>query len=167
MPNIPDADVVSEVAVPAHRAVVPWVPPKERREVKEAEVRAQQQTALQDQRTAAEIRVAEAREAHARAQTAAMKLIAKTLERWLALSEDPDFASGLGPLDPNVLLKLAEWATKNHRLDNGQSTENVQHAVSGAVNHVMRRPDFSKLTQEQRNQWRELAVLAGAGDVPE
>lgn len=84
----------------------------------------------------------------------AQQLILDQLQKYLKLSQSPDFKDAIGPVDPKVILKLAEFAAKYTRLDNNQSTENVAHQVRTTV-------DFSKLSQEDRNLYRELALKAG------
>ena len=56
-----------------------------------------------------------------------------------------------------IILKLAEFVSKNYRLDTGQATENIAHAIGPSL-------DFSKLSQTERDQWRALAVKGGGGE---
>lgn len=105
---------------------------------------------------AARLAKAESRRKHAEVQAVATDLVLNELKKYLRLSQDPDFQKAVGPLDPKLILKMAEFVGKNFRLDNGQATENIAHAISSSV-------DFSKLTQEERDQWRALALKGGGG----
>jgi hypothetical protein len=120
--------------------------------------RAERATTLAVRRAeeAARLAIAENKMTHAQIQREAMLFVLGQVQKWNKMAEHPDFQNALGPLDPKVVIKLADFATKNFRLDTGQSTENIAHAVTRTV-------DFSKLTQEERNAWRALALKAGAG----
>ena len=129
------------------RAVILWqkTPDEERLDrAKSAEV-------------AARYAAAEARKKHAEMLQVGLDLVLSQLSKYLAMAQSPDFAMSIGPVDPPFILKLAEFISKNHRLDNGQATENIAHALAPSI-------DFSRLTQEERDAWRLLAVKGGAGD---
>ncbi len=104
----------------------------------------------------ARLAVAETRKKHAEMLQVGTDLVLNQLRKYLALAESPDFANAVGPVDPKVVLKLAEFVSKNYRLDTGQATENVAHAIGPSL-------DFSKLSQAERDAWRELAMKAGSG----
>jgi hypothetical protein len=86
-----------------------------------------------------------------------LTIVEREMEKYLRMSQDPDFANTIAPLSPDMVLKLAEWASKEDRLDLGKSTENIAHTVESRV-------DFSRLTQQERDAWRGLAIKAGARD---
>lgn len=155
-----DEELVAEVVegpVPPGRAVVVWRPPEEDPE----KVR----------KRAADAKLARAREARALAAEAAAEaqiklmaargviadLVTKEMKKYLELAQHPDFANAVGPLSPEMILKLAEWASKENRLDAGKATEHVAHIVAPAI-------DFSQMTQEDRNAWRTLAIKYGIPD---
>jgi len=137
--------------------VVVWVPPH------------QQPDFLAEQKRKAELKRAQAAEveareaaAHAKTQHAKMmsvgrELVLTQLEKLLKMSQSPDFAESVGPVELKDLIKLAEVVAKDHRLVTGQSTENIAHAVRASV-------DFARMTDEERAEWRRLAMKGGAVD---
>lgn len=130
-------------------AVVLWQPrpePIDPHEVARIEAR--------DAAAAAKLAQAEHRRKHAEVQVVGLELVLSQFRKWQALSEDPDFAKAIGPIEPALVLKIAEFVTKEFRLNSGQSTENIAVAMSPSI-------DFSRLTQEERNAWRELAMKGG------
>ena len=134
----------------ASKAVVLWKRPPEVEEY-EHKMRAVKR-AEADMRLA----VAETRRKHAEMLRTGTDLVLSQLQKYLRLAESPDFENAVGPLEPSVILKLAEFVAKNYRLDTGQATENIAHAVGPSI-------DFSKLTQAERDLWRSLAVKGGGG----
>jgi hypothetical protein len=106
--------------------------------------------------SAARLAIALARQKHAEVQQVGTDLVLNELQKYLRLSQHPDFANAIGPLDPKLILKMAEFVNKNFRLDNGQATENIAHAIRPSI-------DFSKFTQEERDAWKALAVKGGGG----
>ena len=102
----------------------------------------------------ARLAMAEARKKQAELKHVGIDLVLTQFKKWLKLSAHPDFASAIGPIDPKVVLKIAEFVAKESRLDNGQATENIAHAIGPSL-------DFSKLSQAERDAWRELAMKAG------
>jgi hypothetical protein len=104
----------------------------------------------------ARLAVAESRRKHAEVQVVGTDLVLNELKKYLRLSQSDDFQGAIGPLEPAVILKMAEFVSKNHRLDNGQATENVAHTIGPSI-------DFSKLTQEERDAWKALAEKGGGG----
>lgn len=134
--------------VPEARAVVLWRPrevPADERQARET------RKAEYDARLA----VAEQRRKQAELVQVGIDLVLSQFKKWLTLAGDPDFANAVGPLEPAIVMKIAEFVTKEHRLDTGQATENIAHAIRPSI-------DFSKLTQEERNRWKELAEKARA-----
>lgn len=137
-------------SVAPSRAVVLWRQPEQpEHERKLAEAR----KAEADARLA----LAESRRKHAEMLQVGTDLVLNQLRKYMRLAESPDFEHAVGPLEPAVVLKLAEFVSKNYRLDTGQATENVAHAIAPSI-------DFSKLTQEERDAWRALAVKGGGGE---
>lgn len=136
------------------KAVVVWVPPHQRpgnrNEFEEKLKLAKQAEA------AARAALAKAKERHAEILSTSAELVLVHLRKYLRLAQSEDFANAIGPLEPSVILKLAEFVSKNHRLDTGQATENVAHALTPAL-------DFSRLTQEERDQWRSLRLKVSTG----
>lgn len=132
------------------KTLVVWTPPEPPPQEKRlAEVR--------DMELEARAKLAETRTLHLQMQDVGMRFVVSQLEKWLRMAEAPEFKDSVGPLDPKVVLKLAEFVSKNFRLDNGQATEHI-------ATHVTKSVDFSKLSQEERNAWRALAVKAGADE---
>ncbi len=129
-----------------------WIPPAERPAAKK-------KAALDE--TRAIVAIVETDAALARAQQAkdlveiqsdALALVRAEVKKWLRLSESPDFANAIGPVEPAILLKLAELIMKYARVDAGMATENHAHA------HAHTDVDFSKLTQDERNAWLAMAA---------
>jgi hypothetical protein len=139
--------------------VVVWCPPHLRPEAASDAARASRLSAARDAEAAARVAIAKARAMHAEMLSVGTELVLTQLQKYLMLSQSPDFANAVGPLDPATVLKMAEFVSKNYRLDTGQATENIAHAIAPTM-------DFSKMTQEQRDRWRELAKIAG-GDGDE
>lgn len=136
------------------RDVVVWVPPHLRPDVIEQEAAKDKLRKAREAEAAARLAVAETRARHAHMLDVGTKLVVHELEKYLRMAENPDFANALGPLDPATILKMAEFVSKNHRLDTGQATENIAHAIMPSM-------DFSNMTQEERDQWRALAIKGG------
>lgn len=137
------------------REIVVWVPPHMRGDVAEAEKA--KEDALRKARQAeadARLAVARTKELNAKIQETGAELVLDQLKKYLKLANHADFANSTGPLDPAIILKLAEFVAKYHRLDTGQATENVAHTIGPSV-------DFGKLTQEERDTWKRLALKGG------
>jgi hypothetical protein len=139
---------------PTGRQIVVWRPPSEspeaieRREHEAKLLRARKaEVEARERAAAAQIKLTGAREIVA-------DLVTRELKKWLEMSGAPEFAAAVGPLSPETILRLAEWVSKENRLDGGKATENIAHLVRPAI-------DFSKLTQEERNAWRALAIKGG------
>jgi hypothetical protein len=128
-----------------------WLPPQERPEAKKKK-RLQETQALV---AIVETDVALARAQQARdlveIQSDALALVKSQIQKWLRLSDSPDFANTVGPIEPAILLKLAELVLKYARVDSGLATENHAHA------HAHTDIDFSKLSQAERNAWLAMA----------
>jgi hypothetical protein len=135
---------------PATREIVVWKDPADRPDADATGARAE----IQKAETAARLAVAKARLTHAKIQVAGMDFVLAQIEKWAKIAADKDFAMSIGPIDPATVMKLAEFVSKNFRLDNGQATENIAHAVTTSV-------DFSRLSQAERDEWRRLAKAAG------
>ena len=141
--------------------VVVWRPPGDRPEViaeraakkAKADRLARMHAAQDEARTA----LAEARVKMTRTKATVLSIIHREMEKYDRMAAEPDFANTVAPLSPEFILKLAEWVSKEERLDLGKATEHLAHTVESRV-------DFSKLTQEERNAWRNLAIKAGAKD---
>lgn len=137
------------------RQLVVWKPPHEQPgavEAREAKARLDNARAQElEARTA----IAKVKIQQAEVVAVGTALVLNELQKYLRMAQSPDFAQTVGPLDPAVILKIAEFVSKTHRLDTGQATENIAHAVRSSV-------DFSKLTQEERDAWRALAIKGGA-----
>jgi hypothetical protein len=129
----------------ASTAVVLWRKPPEIEEHERKMLEARKAEA--DARLA----IAESRRKHAEMLQTGTDLVLSQLRKYLKLAQSPDFENAIGPIDPATVLKLAEFVSKNYRLDTGQATENIAHAIGPGL-------DFSKLTQEERDQWRALAM---------
>jgi hypothetical protein len=140
MPPPPDA--------PAPKAIQLWRRPPEVEE-QEAKLLAARQAEAD-----ARLAIAQSRRKNAEVNQVGTDLVLNELRKYLRLSQHPDFANTVGPLDPKIILKMAEFVSKNYRLDNGQATENIAHAIAPCV-------DFGKLTQAERDLWRELAMKGG------
>jgi hypothetical protein len=134
--------------VPVERAISLW------RKAPEVEEHERKLAAARDAEALARMAIAEVRRKHAEVGLVGIDLVLNELKKYLRLSQSEDFANTVGPLEPAVILKLAEFVSKNHRLDSGQATENIAHAIGPAM-------DFSKLTQAERDAWRELATKGG------
>lgn len=132
------------------RAVVLWR--------KDPEIEAHDRKMMEARNAEADARLAIAatRKKHAEMLQVGADLVLNQLRRYLKLAESPDFENAVGPIEPAVVLKLAEFVSKNYRLDTGQATENVAHAIGPSI-------DFGRLTQEERDAWRALAVKGGGG----
>ena len=135
---------------PSSKAVVLWHRPPEVEEHERKMLEARSAEA------SARLAIAVARQKHAEVQQVGTDLVLNELQKYLRLSQHPDFAGTVGPLDPKMILKMAEFVNKNFRLDNGQATENIAHAIRPSI-------DFSKFTQEERDAWKALAVKGGGG----
>lgn len=141
--------------------VVVWRPPGERPEViaeraakkAKADRLARMHAAQDEARTA----LAEARVKMTRTKATVLSIIHREMEKYDRMAADPDFANTVAPLSPEFILKLAAWVSTEDRLDLGQATQNIAHTVQSKV-------DFTKLTQEERNAWRNLAIKAGVTD---
>lgn len=130
---------------PTSREVIVWKPPHLRDDHVDTLAEAKKAEA------AARLAIAQTRMQHAEMLATGVKLVLTQLQKYLRLAESEDFANAIGPLEPGIILKLAEFVSKNYRLDTGQATENIAHAIAPTM-------DFSKLSQEERDQWRALAV---------
>ena len=143
--------------VPPTRQVVVWVPPAQRPEAVAERARKAQIAEAQAREAAARLAVAKTREKHAEIQAAGFELVLSQFKKWLEQSQHPDFANSNGPVEPAIVLKIAEFVSKNYRLDSGQATENIAHALTPSI-------DFSRMSQEERDMWRALALKGGASD---
>jgi hypothetical protein len=143
--------------VPERKALIRWIAPQERPEVV-AERDRQEKLALA-KRLEADTRLAQARTRaeHARMMATAQALVLSQLEKLQSLAASPDFANSPGPLEPKDLIKLVEFVSKDFRLSTGQATEHVAMAIGPSI-------DFGKLTQEERDAWRALALKGGAAE---
>jgi vacuolar-type H+-ATPase subunit E/Vma4 len=147
--------------MPPSTAVIRWQPPADRPE----EIARRAAKKAKDERLArmheaqdeAKTALAEARVKTFKTRVTILTIVEREMEKYLRMSQDPDFANTIAPLSPDMVLKLAEWASKEDRLDLGKSTENIAHTVESRV-------DFSRLTQQERDAWRGLAIKAGARD---
>lgn len=139
------------------REIVRWVPPHERPEAVAERARKAKGLEVKDAEADARLAAAEARETHYRMMSTGRKFVLGQFEKWQRLAEGEDFQDSIGPVEPSVLLKLAEVVSKDYRLSTGQATENIAHAVAPRI-------DFSKMTQEERDMWRKLAIKGGAGE---
>ncbi len=139
------------------KAVEVWQPPHLRGDAGADHAREAKMRVAREAEAAARLAVAKAKEMHAEMLSTGTELVLTQLKKYLRLSESPDFANAIGPLDPATILKMAEFVSKNYRLDNGQSTENIAHVIAPSV-------DFSVLTQEERDKWREMATRIGKLD---
>ena len=97
---------------------------------------------------------------HNKGVATAAELILGVFQKLLRLSQSPDFQNCVGPVDTKVLLKLADWVSTNLRLMTGSSTKNVAHVHT--VDPQAPGVDFAKLTQAERDQWKNLAAKAAA-----
>ena len=143
----PDA---SAAGVPEHRAVVLWRKPPEEEEYDRKMFAAR--TAEVEARAAK----AELLRHYAELKRVGVDLVLSQFQKWLAMSLSPDFQNSVGPIDPATVMKIAEFVSKEQRLDTGQATENIAHAIATSPSL-----DFSKLTQKERDQWRALALKGG------
>lgn len=143
------------------REITLWVPPNQRPEAVAEQARKEaahaKALAAKDAEVEARLAVAQARERHARIMTTGQELVLTQLEKLLRLARNPDFADTPGPFEMKDLIKLADLVSKDHRLSTGQATEHIAHVVGPSV-------DFSKLTQEERDEWRRLAMKGGGGE---
>jgi hypothetical protein len=137
------------------RAVQVWVPPSERPEALQETARKAEVAKVRAAELAARAAVAARRQRQADIHEAGEKLVLHHLQKLQRLSEHEDFKNAPGPVDLKDIIKLAELVGKDFRLDTGQSTENIAHAVSATI-------DFAKMSQEERDQWRALAIKGGA-----
>lgn len=136
--------------VPEKRALILWKKPPE---VEEHE---RKMAAAKRAEADARLAIAESRRKHAEMLQTGTDLVLSQLKKYLRISESEDFANAVGPIEPGVILKIAEFVSKNYRLDTGQATENIAHAIGPSI-------DFSKLSQSERDAWRALAVKGGGG----
>lgn len=142
-------------SVPTSREIIVWLPPDQRPEaIAERERKAKE---LEARNAATDARLAEAHNSkvHATMMTRARELVAHELEKLLRMAQSEDFRNAIGPVAMADLIKLAEMSAKDFRLSTGQATENIAAAIVSNV-------DFSKMTQEERDTWRKLAVKGGA-----
>lgn len=109
---------------------------------------------LRQAEAAARKAIAERRMRQAQIHEVSERLVLTQLEKLLRLAQSPDFADSPGPIDLKDVIKLAELAHKDYRLDTGQATANVAYTVGPSI-------DFAKLSQEERDQWRALAAKGG------
>jgi hypothetical protein len=139
------------------RQVIVWRPPHERPDFIEAE---RKKAALRAAREAQNELIKAKSEGHTmqlRMVTAARTLITLQFEKLLKLARHPDFENAPGPLDTKDLVKLAKFVSDDYRLSHGLATENIAHTIAPTI-------DFEKLTQEERDAWRALAVKGGADE---
>lgn len=139
------------------RDIVPWVPPHERPEAVAERAGTEKLSLAREAEAAARLAIAKARSMHAEMLSTGTELVLTQLKKYLRLAEAPDFQNSIGPLDPATILKMAEFVSKNYRLDTGQATENIAHAIAPTI-------AFDKMTQEQRDQWRKLAAEFGGDE---
>jgi hypothetical protein len=142
-----------EVSEPS-RSVEVWVPPQERPDAIKEALRQAEIAKVRAAELSARAAVAARRARQANIHEAGEKLVLGQLQKLLRLAESPDYENSPGPVDLKDLIKLAEMCGKDYRLDTGQATQNIAHAIGPSI-------DFSKMTQAQRDMWRELAVLGG------
>jgi hypothetical protein len=142
---------------PDDRAIVPWLPPHQRPEAVSERAAAAKLALAREAEAAARLAVAKARQMHAEMLSVGTELVLTQLQKYLTISQGKDFENSIGPLDPATILKMAEFVSKNYRLDTGQATENIAHAIAPTI-------AFEKMTQEQREQWRKLAVEFGGDE---
>ncbi len=143
-------------AVPAYRAIELWQPPR-REEALEEAARKAEVARVRQAELAARTAIAERRTRQAKIHEASEKLVLSQLEKLLRLAESPDYKDSPGPVELKDLIKLAELAGKDFRLDTGQATENVAMAIGPSV-------DFTRMTQAEREEWRRLAIKGGGSD---
>jgi hypothetical protein len=145
------------MSVSQYRAIEVWVPPHERPDaLRDAAQRAEVARTRQAE-LAARTAIAERRARQARIHESAEKLVLTQLDKLLRLSEHADYANSPGPIELKDLIKLAEMAGKDYRLDTGQSTANVAHAIGSSM-------DFSRMTQAERDTWRALVAKGGGAE---
>jgi hypothetical protein len=137
------------------REIVVWIPPHERPEYLEEQARKKRQIEARDEATEARLAIAHDRKVHAQMMTRTRELVLHELEKLLRLAQQEDFRNAIGPVAVADLIKLAEMSAKDYRLSAGLSTENIAAIVAPSV-------DFSKMTQEERDLWRRLALKGGA-----
>ncbi len=142
---------------PPTRQVVVWVPPHQRPEAVAERARNEKIAEAKAREADARLAIAKTREKHAEIQATGFELVLSQFKKWLAQSQHPDFADSSGPIEPGIVLKIAEFVSKNYRLDSGQATENIAHAIGPAL-------DFSRMTQDERDKWRELVLKGGGSD---
>jgi hypothetical protein len=111
------------------RELVVWRPPAERPEVIEQRAAEKKRSEAVTAETAARLAQAKLREQTAEMLSVGATLVVSQLRKYLRISESPDFENSVGPIEPAIILKLAEFVNKNNRLDSGQATENIAHAV--------------------------------------
>lgn len=141
----------------ASREVVVWVPPRDTPEGMAKRAKDAKMAALREAQLEAQTRLAEAKIKLWQARGIIADLIHREMGKYLKMSEHPDFQNTVGPLSAELVMKLAEWISKEDRLDSGKATENLAVTVGPSL-------DFSRFTQEERDAWRELALKGG---VPE
>jgi ribosome-associated protein YbcJ (S4-like RNA binding protein) len=144
-----------EAAVPEARSVVVWVPPRERPEALREAARQAEVAKVKAAELEARAAIAARRTRQAQIHEASEKLVLGQLLKLLRLAESKDYENSPGPVELKDLIKLAELAGKDYRLDTGQATENIAMALGPSI-------DFSKLSQEERDAWRALAIKGGA-----
>jgi hypothetical protein len=137
-------------------AIIPWVPPHLRPEALEAQAKKDKRNEAMAAQTAAMRAMAEAQEKQARMMSVGRDLVLNELNKCLRMANTDDFKDAIGPVPMRDIIKLAEIVSKDHRLSTGQSTENIAHVVGPSI-------DFSKLSQEERDAWRALAIKGGGG----
>jgi hypothetical protein len=140
--------------VPEYRAIEVWQAPQSRPEALAEAARKAEVARVRQAELTARTAIAERRTRQAKIHEASEKLVLTQLEKLLRLSESPDYKDSPGPVELKDLIKLAELAGKDFRLDTGQATENVAMAIGPSV-------DFSKMTQDERDEWRRLAIKGG------
>lgn len=145
------------MASTSERSVVVWVPPHERPDFIAEQRRKADLKRAQSAEIEAREEAAKAKTMHMRMMSTGRELVLTHLEKLLRMSQLPDFQSSVGPVDLKDLIKLAEVVAKDHRLVTGQATENIAHAVRASV-------DFARMTDEERAEWRRLAMKGGAVD---
>ena len=129
------AAVAAVVGTPEATAiVVPWEDPLEVASARRRELEGDAKTEM-----------AQARVEHARMLTAGRRVAAKALLQILELLDDPTWLKEQGPIGISAITKLMDSVNKEHRLNNGQATENIAHAITTLD------PDrLSKMTPEER-----------------
>ena len=129
----------------AKEHIAKWVPPRERPEVAAlAETEeARGQAALERARRAVALN---------KFQTSALELAAGQVEKWLRLSQHPDYENAVGPLDPKQIIALLDLVLKY------TPPPSPSASVDGSPKDSTGLADFSRLTAAERETWKRLAT---------